>query len=389
MPVEEFVAGWISGALGLVMGYPFDTLKVRLQTQNTYRGITDCMAKIYHHESILGFFKGMSFPIASIALVNSILFGVYSNTLQVLTATSHQDQRAQLPSYTHIFIAGCTGGFLQASSVLSNVEALPPAKSESRVQPGSPPPKYRGPVHCAATIFQEEGPRGLFRGSGALMLRDTPTLGFYFVTYEGLCHQYTPAGQQPSSTTVLVAGGFAGIASWVTATPFDVIKARMQMGGVNQRAYKGMLDCIVTSFWQEGLGVFFRGFTINSARAFPVNAVTFLCYEYLLRVWGYSHRPPGCRCPSLPLNSTLFPASSPSFSRSCFPVLSWPSDYSAASQTAAPPSLLLASSAEKRGKGYAWPLDATYYSTLQPGFGLPSASDFKDVPEIEGASEDP
>ncbi|XP_058161189.1 solute carrier family 25 member 45 isoform X2 [Dasypus novemcinctus] len=52
MPVEEFVAGWISGALGLALGHPFDTIKVRLQTQTTYRGIVDCAVKIYRHESV-------------------------------------------------------------------------------------------------------------------------------------------------------------------------------------------------------------------------------------------------------------------------------------------------------------------------------------------------
>lgn len=68
-----------------------------------------------HHVflQLLGFFKGMSFPIASIAVVNSVLFGVYSNTLLALTATSHQERWAQPPSYTHVFIAGCTGGFVQ------------------------------------------------------------------------------------------------------------------------------------------------------------------------------------------------------------------------------------------------------------------------------------
>lgn len=64
---------------------------------------------------VLGFFKGMSFPLASVALVNSVLFGVYSNTLLALTATSHEQRRAQPPSYTHVFIAGCTGGVLQVS----------------------------------------------------------------------------------------------------------------------------------------------------------------------------------------------------------------------------------------------------------------------------------
>ncbi|XP_014393529.1 PREDICTED: solute carrier family 25 member 45 isoform X5 [Myotis brandtii] len=226
MPVEEFVAGWISGALGLVLGHPFDTVKVRLQTQSTYRGIIDCTVKTYRHES-----------------------------------------------------AYCLAPFDLIKVRLQN-------QTEPRARQGGPPPRYRGPVHCAASIFQEEGPRGLFRGAWALTLRDTPTLGIYFVSYEWLCRQATPDGQNPSSTTVLVAGGFAGITSWVTATPLDVIKSRMQMAGLGQREYQGLLDCMVSSARQEGLGVFFRGLTINSARAFPVNAVTFLSYEYLLHLWG-------------------------------------------------------------------------------------------------------
>ncbi|XP_063499207.1 solute carrier family 25 member 45 isoform X11 [Symphalangus syndactylus] len=184
MPVEEFVAGWISGALGLVLGHPFDTVKVRLQTQTTYRGIVDCMVKIYRHES-----------------------------------------------------AYCLAPFDLIKVRLQN-------QTEPRAQPGSPPPRYQGPVHCAASIFREEGPRGLFRGAWALTLRDTPTMGIYFITYEGLCRQYTPEGQNPSSATVLVAGGFAGIASWVAATPLDVIKSRMQMDGLRRRVYQGMLDCM-------------------------------------------------------------------------------------------------------------------------------------------------
>ncbi|XP_045412001.1 solute carrier family 25 member 45 isoform X6 [Lemur catta] len=226
MPVEEFVAGWISGALGLVLGHPFDTVKVRLQTQTTYQGIVDCMVKIYRHES--AYFLA-PFDLIKVRLQN---------------------------------------------------------QTEPRAQLGGSSPRYRGPMHCAASIFQKEGPQGLFRGAWALTLRDTPTVGIYFVTYEVLCRQCTPERQNPSSATVLVAGGFAGITSWVAATPLDVIKSRMQMDGLKRRAYQGMLDCMVRSVRQEGLGVFFRGVTINSARAFPVNAVTFLSYEYLLRWWG-------------------------------------------------------------------------------------------------------
>ncbi|KAM6157720.1 solute carrier family 25 member 45 isoform 3-T3 [Rhynchocyon petersi] len=226
MPVEEFVAGWVSGALGLFLGHPFDTIKVRLQSQDKYRGIVDCAVQIYRHES--------AYCLAPFDLI-----------------------KVRLQNQTE------------------------PRRKQSNLQP-----RYRGPLHCMTSIVQKEGPQGLLRGAGTLMLRDTPTLGVYFVTYEWICRQNTPKDQNPSSATVLVAGGIAGINSWITATPLDVIKCRMQMDGMKGRVYQGVLDCMVSSVRKEGPGVFFKGLIINSARAFPVNAVTFLSYEYLLRWWG-------------------------------------------------------------------------------------------------------
>ncbi|KAK2490082.1 hypothetical protein MC885_014306 [Smutsia gigantea] len=57
-------------------------------------------------------------------------------------------------------------------------------------------------------------------------------------------------------------------------------------GRAEAEGVPGVLDHMVSSARQEGLGVFFQGLTINSARTFPVNSVTFLSYEYLLRSWG-------------------------------------------------------------------------------------------------------
>lgn len=64
----------------------------------------------------------------------------------------------------------------------------------------------------------------------------------------------------------------------------DVVKARLQMDGVTGVKYRGILDCILTSARQEGLQVFLKGLSLNSLRAFPVNAVTFLSYESILKV---------------------------------------------------------------------------------------------------------
>ena len=82
---------------------------------------------------------------------------------------------------------------------------------------------------------------------------------------------------------MLMAGGLAGVVTWAFATPMDVVKARLQMSGAGGQEYDGVLHCMRVSLREEGPRVFFKGLLLNSLRAFPVNAVTFLSYESLMR----------------------------------------------------------------------------------------------------------
>lgn len=82
-----------------------------------------------------------------------------------------------------------------------------------------------------------------------------------------------------------MAGGLAGVVTWAFATPMDVVKARLQMSGAGGRKYNGVLHCMSVSVREEGVRVFFKGLLLNSLRAFPVNAITFLSYESLMRVF--------------------------------------------------------------------------------------------------------
>lgn len=74
--------------------------------------------------------------------------------------------------------------------------------------------------------------------------------------------------------------------SWALATPMDVMKARLQMAGAGGRQYSGVLHCMRVSVKEEGVRVFFKGLLLNSLRAFPVNAVTFLSYESLMKIFN-------------------------------------------------------------------------------------------------------
>lgn len=61
--LKNSFSGTIAGIAVCFVGHPFDTLKVRLQTQPihnpVYRGVTDCFLKTLRWEGIGGLYKGV------------------------------------------------------------------------------------------------------------------------------------------------------------------------------------------------------------------------------------------------------------------------------------------------------------------------------------------
>lgn len=78
---------------------------------------------------------------------------------------------------------------------------------------------------------------------------------------------------------VTIAGGIAGVFSWLLILPLDFIKSRLQADHVTSPQYSGIKDCAVKTLRNEGLAAFYRGWLMVACRAFPVNAVIFLAYD--------------------------------------------------------------------------------------------------------------
>lgn len=85
---SEFVAGCVGGCAGVAVGHPLDTIKVRIQTQDSlnprYKGTFDCFRQTIKNESIRGLYKGMSSPMFGVSLVNAVVFGVHGNIVKRL-----------------------------------------------------------------------------------------------------------------------------------------------------------------------------------------------------------------------------------------------------------------------------------------------------------------
>ena len=79
----------------------------------------------------------------------------------------------------------------------------------------------------------------------------------------------------------------AGILSWVVTYPQDVIKSRLQADTFGEaRQYRGTLHCLQRSLNSEGPRCLVRGMGSTVIRAFPMNAVTFGVYSYIMKRYG-------------------------------------------------------------------------------------------------------
>ncbi|XP_054833650.1 solute carrier family 25 member 48 isoform X2 [Eublepharis macularius] len=237
----------------------------------------------------------MSFPLVSIAVYNSVVFGVFSNTQRFISQHRYGNSNSS-PALMDLALASMATGIVSVGigGPVDLVKIRLQMQTQTfleadldlkhRVTGISIKPAYRGPVDCVGTILRQDGLAGLYRGSSAMILRDIPGYCLYFIPYTFLCGWITPDGcLSPSPFSVWIAGGIAGAISWGTATPMDVVKSRLQADGVYFKKYKGVIDCIYQSYQNNGLKVFFRGFTVNAVRGFPMSAAMFLGYELSLK----------------------------------------------------------------------------------------------------------
>ncbi|ORY02644.1 mitochondrial carrier, partial [Basidiobolus meristosporus CBS 931.73] len=261
-------------------------VKVRLQTQTKshalYRGTAHCFSSIVRYEGVRGLFKGMASPMAGVALVNALAFGVYESALNFQMQGSDGDA-----TYKQMFIAGIVTG------TVNSFVSCPMELAKIRLQNQGPEQLksrnyYKGPMDCFLKTYRAGGVVACYRGLWPTILREF-SFGPYFVSYEILCRMLTPAGKSTDdlgSLGLIVAGGFAGICAWVSTYPFDVVKTKIQADVTNNATprYRGVVDCIIKCYREEGISVLFRGMNATILRAFPLNATTFFVYTQSMRL---------------------------------------------------------------------------------------------------------
>jgi len=274
--LDDFVAGWVSGSVGVIMTHPLDYLTTRLQS-----GVAP--ASVFVRSPFQTLWRGLGPLLGTVPLNNALLFYGYGAGVHV----AERQQVGLSSSLVPIFLGGCAGGAAQ-SFLQSPVELL-----KVRLQlaePGTVP--STGAV--TAALLHEPSPHAgmmhvLSRGLGATLLRDVVPHGVWFATYEwakraltSRAAERTPSGEEVRLSTLaqLSAGATAATVAWVVGYPADVIKTRVQM----QDGAQTIGQAVRTLNAEGGVGAFYAGLGLKLCRAVPMSAVGFLVYEEVMRV---------------------------------------------------------------------------------------------------------
>ena len=162
------------------------------------------------------------------------------------------------------------------------------AKVQLQLPPSESLATFRGPLHCLRWNYARQGLRGLYAGLLASCAANLISYGVRFYSYGKLVPALGAAGLGLSERQAqLVGGGIAGVLTWASSYPLDVVMSRMQAHAALSRhggTFRPLRWHFCEILRESGPLGFFRGLGPCLLRAFPVNAVIFVSYEQAMAV---------------------------------------------------------------------------------------------------------
>lgn len=279
---------------GKVIEYPFDTVKVRLQSQPEhlplrYIGPMDCFRQSLQAEGLRGLYRGINAPLFGAAIENSCLFFSYRIVQDILKSTIYRAKPDEMPFPALLFSGAASGSI--TSLALTPIELV---KCKMQVPFEASTGRAPGIFSTMASVLRHEGIQGFWRGQLGTFIRETGGGAAWFGGYEGVSAFFLASAAKKNTTSEpvtlpvhqqMIAGAVAGISYNFLFFPADTIKSRMQTEGVGRLGERQTFWSVGRALWQQqGLRAMYRGCGITCARSAPSSAFIFTIYEALRNV---------------------------------------------------------------------------------------------------------
>jgi ornithine carrier protein len=290
----------IAGIAGKYIEYPFDTVKVRLQSQPDhlplrYRGPIDCFRQGLRSDGLLGLYRGISAPLVGAALETSSLFFWERVGREAAFSAGLYNREKPLP-LSALFLTGAFSGAC-TSLVLTPVELVKckiqvptTASSDGMVR------KAPTPISVIREVFRHQGVKGFWNGQMGTLIRETGGSAAWFGSKETITLLFRKWNARSSPTLKTqdlglpslplwqqaVAGASAGMSYNFLFYPADTIKSRMQTSVVSPGSISLSFSQEGAMLWKQyGIKGLYRGCGMTVARSAPSSAFIFIIFDAL------------------------------------------------------------------------------------------------------------
>lgn len=327
------LAGGLAGCAAKTIVGPLDRVKILFQASNpqfakytgSWFGVVTAMRDIYSGEGSRGLFRGHSATLLRIFPYAGIKFLAYEQIRAVVIRDKSQE--TPLRRFLSGSLAGTISVFFTYPLEVIRVRLAWETKAHSRTSLAgickviyneqSPPVRAHTALdtssvaRTAATTLSatagsltaatpSSGLSNFFRGFTPTLWGMLPYAGSSFLAHDSagdmMRHpavaKYTalPASQSRSRDpnkpaqlkywAELATGGFAGFVSQTLSYPLEVIRRRMQVGGVVGDGHRlGMIE-VANNIWRDaGFRGFYIGLSIGYVKVIPMVATSFYVYE--------------------------------------------------------------------------------------------------------------
>jgi solute carrier family 25 carnitine/acylcarnitine transporter 20/29 len=281
---KDVIAGTCGGITVTLLGHPFDTVKVLLQTQSStnpaYTGAVDAATKVLKSEGIAGLYKGVMSPLAGQMFFRATLFFSYARAKEFV-GVSPDDP-----------LSYCKAGALAwlAGSFFESPIDLFKSQAQQQILRAKADPSYK-PISMGQSVkdaIKHMGPRGPWYGVSATLARNLPAGSVYFGVFENTKNYFASRSEtgKASNAEICFSGGLGGIFYWTFFYPIDVVKSAIMTDKLNpaERKYKGYGDALGAMYKEGGIGRFYRGLFPCLLRASPANAGMLFTVDYIRRI---------------------------------------------------------------------------------------------------------
>lgn len=275
----QFAAGAIAGISEILVMYPLDIVKTRIQLQSSkgtevdsYNGMADCFKKIVRNEGFNRLYRGIGAPIIMEAPKRATKFAAnefWGAFYRDLTGASKMNQPLSI-------LAGASAGATESIAV------VPFDLIKIRMQDRSSIGKYSGLVDCVVKTIKAEGPLALYNGFESTMWRHSLwNAGYFGCIYQ--VREYLPKSDNQTTQLLntLISGAIGGTVGTILNTPMDVVKSRIQSspkvaGSVPE--YNWAWPAIGKVMKSEGPGALYKGFLPKVLRLGPGGGILLVVY---------------------------------------------------------------------------------------------------------------